>query len=196
MNEIISTSTAGIKEVKDVQRRPPLIRRDEVESPTLPLPPPRDRATVEAFLSWVAGVPRESAFKVREAIAAFQNKGAVAAVLNEHLFHFPCLDTTRHLLLLSAIGEVADLSSIDVLYKFVLLSDNQIFHQKVAEGKTCTFSTIGMLQANGSRGTGVTARTAVQQQRQRLHRSPSAANTKHAVVFASTCVSAAVTGVC
>lgn len=129
---------------------PPARRGEQVQSPTLPLPPPRDAATTEAFLTWVATRPRDHAKDVREAIAAIRERSAVAAVLNEQLLRLPCADVGRHLLLLSTIGELRDPSSLAALERFAWLPDEQIFAAPPTTERTCSFTTGGMLQARAA----------------------------------------------
>jgi hypothetical protein len=125
-------------------------RAEQAQSPTLPLPPPRDAATTDAFLSWVANMPRERTLEVREAISAMTDKSAVAEVLNEQLFNLPCADVGRHLLLLSTIGELREAASIAALERFTWLRDERIFDTPSPAQAACTFSSSGMLQARAA----------------------------------------------
>jgi hypothetical protein len=130
---------------------PPFRRSDEVQVPTLPLPPPKDPASVENFLQWVAGVPRGNVDEVRKAISEISERSAASAALHEQLFSLPCTDVGRHLLLLSTIGELREPSSIEALERFAWLDDEHIFHagQNAAHGP-CDFPASGMLQARAA----------------------------------------------
>jgi len=88
-----------MKTQKRLDRLPFVRRAEQVQSPTLPLPPPRDAVTVEAFLSWIASTPKGRVEEIRKVISAMTEKPAVAAALNEQLLCLPCLDVSRHLLL-------------------------------------------------------------------------------------------------
>lgn len=126
---------------------PPVRRAEQVQSPTLPLPPPRDRATTDDFLAWIGQMPRERVGEVREAIAALEDKSAVAEVLNGQLLDLPCTDASRHLLLMSTLGELSHESSAAALERFTWLSNEQIYHTRSVPNESCDFSTSGMLQS-------------------------------------------------
>lgn len=132
------------------QPPPPGRRGQEVQSPTLPLPPPRDAATTEAFLTWIATRPGDRAADVREAIAAIREKAAVAAVLHGELLRLPCADVGRHLLLLATIGELRDRSSAAVLERFAWLRDEQVIRHPEPTTRRCSFAAGGMLQARAA----------------------------------------------
>lgn len=126
---------------------PAFRRAEQVQSPTLPLPPPRDKATTDEFLTWIGEMPRERVGEVREAIAALEDKSAAAEVLNSQLLDLPCADASRHLLLLSTIGELAHESSAAALERFTWLSDERVYNTLSIPGESCDFSTSGMLQS-------------------------------------------------
>lgn len=126
---------------------PPTRRAEQVQSPTLPLPPPRDKATTDDFLMWIGQMPRERVSEVREAIAALEDKSAVAEVLNGQLLDLPCTDASRHLLLMSTIGELGQDSSAAALERFTWLSDEAIHHTQSNPTRSCDFTTTGLLQS-------------------------------------------------
>ena len=129
----------------------PFARRfEQIQSPTLPLPPPRDAKTTEAFLSWIANMPRDRTHEVRDAIAAITEKSLVSATLSEQLLKLPCMDAGRHLLLLSTIGELREQSSTPFLERFTWLSDNEISNEEQSLSRDCSFSASGMLQARAA----------------------------------------------
>jgi hypothetical protein len=88
--------------------------------------------------------------EIREAISAISEKSAVAAVLDEQLLKLPCLDTSRHLLLLSTIGELGQESSIAVLERFTWLRDEEVLPSAHIATAECDFSATGMLQARAA----------------------------------------------
>ena len=126
---------------------PPIRRAEQVQSPTLPLPPPRDKATTDDFLTWIGTMPRERVGEVREAIAAIEDKSAVAEVLNGQMLDLPCADSSRHLLLMSTIGELGQESSAAALERFTWLSDEAIHQSTANPAESCDFTTSGLLQS-------------------------------------------------
>ncbi len=74
-----------------------------VESPTLPLPPPRDRAELDRLLHAVASTPSGERHLIIDTVAAFSEPGVVAQLLHEDLLDLPCRDGGRHLMLLLAV---------------------------------------------------------------------------------------------
>lgn len=101
----------------------------EVESPTLPLPPPRDRAELEALLRGIAAISHDERQLIMETIDAFpgDTRASVAQLLHEALFDLPTSDASRTGLILSVLGQLAEPSSIDALERFVWLTDEELF---------------------------------------------------------------------
>jgi hypothetical protein len=99
---------------------------EEVESPTLPLPPPRDRDELESFLRAVAFTPTGQRDVIRGTIADFEDRAGAARLLHEALFELPVGDNARHLVILSVLGELAHDSSVEPLEAFVWLTDDQV----------------------------------------------------------------------
>lgn len=98
----------------------------EVESPTLPLPPPRDRDELERLLLAVVCTPSGDRQLIIDTLAAFDERDVVADLLHEALFELPVRDVGRHLTVLSLIGELRHDSSVEILERFVWLSDNEV----------------------------------------------------------------------
>jgi hypothetical protein len=101
----------------------------ELDSPTLPLPPPKalKADTVDAFLDWVAAVPHTQRQTIREAVALARGDDAVHDALIEELFNLPAADFGRHLMLLSVIGELGRPDSAQHLIRFLSLPGSQVF---------------------------------------------------------------------
>lgn len=97
-----------------------------VASPTLPLPPPRDREELERFLVAVAMTPDGDRSLIRETIAGLGHRDEVAGVLHDALLDLPCRDESRHLILLSVTGELRHDTSLEALERFVWLSDQEV----------------------------------------------------------------------
>ncbi len=97
-----------------------------VESPTLPLPPPRDRTELDRLLHAVASTPSGERQLIIDTVAAFPEPGVVAQLLHEDLLDLPCRDLGRHLMLLAVVGQLRHESSVEVLERFVWLRDSQI----------------------------------------------------------------------
>jgi hypothetical protein len=74
----------------------------------------------------------------------------IAAVLNDQLFRLPCTDASRHLLLVSTVGELRHPSSIDALERFTWSSDEELFDKAPRENGTCSFSNSGLLQSRAA----------------------------------------------
>ena len=96
------------------------------ESPTLPLPPPRDQPELERLLQAVASTPSGERQLIVDTLAAFTDRDAVAQLLHENLRTLPCLDVSRHLTLLAVIGQLRHEASSAALEHFVWLPDTQI----------------------------------------------------------------------
>lgn len=129
----------------------------EVESPTLPLPPPRDAAELERLLDAVASTPSGERQQIVDTLAAFTDGGAVADLLHDALFELPASDLGRHLMLLAVIGELRHESSIPVLERFVWLSDEAVLRADSHSGPasessevSSEFLTGGALQARAA----------------------------------------------
>jgi hypothetical protein len=101
----------------------------ELDSPTLPLPPPKAlRAdTIDEFLTWVAAVPHTQRQTIRDAVALARGDDAVHNALIERLFKLPASDYGRHLMLLSVIGELSRPDSAQHLVRFLSLTSREVF---------------------------------------------------------------------
>ena len=128
---------------------PPAIRIAEVVVPTLPLPPPEDPLLLDAFLDWVASVPRDARDTVRDAIAGLRDHAGVLDVLTRAALELPVVDTGRHLMLLAVLGELRAPASADTLERLVWLSDEDVFGAQAARGP-CDFSPAGGLQSRAA----------------------------------------------
>lgn len=127
----------------------------EVESPTLPLPPPRDRDELEHFIRAVAMTPAAERGLVVDTIAGLEERDSIAELLHDALFELPVTDIGRHGVILSIIGELEHASSAEVLERFVWLDDGQVFpaethHGKPLPGSACHFESSGLLQARAA----------------------------------------------
>ena len=130
---------------------PPSFRANEVMSPTLPLPPPRDPGQLDVFLEWIASIPRNGRGEIREAIAQLRDREVVATLLHEALMSLPVGDPGRHLLVLAVLGELRAPSSIEVLERFVWLHDLEVYGEvQLAQLAPCDFSPSGALQARAA----------------------------------------------
>ena len=129
----------------------------EVESPTLPLPPPRDRDELDRLLHAVASTPSGDRQLIVDTVAAFSDRDAVAELLHEAVLDLPVRDVGRHLILLALVGELRHESSPAVLESFVWLPDEDILPrdshidpQPEEGGSACHFVTGGALQARAA----------------------------------------------
>ena len=128
---------------------------EPVESPTLPLPPPRDRDELDRLLWAVATTSTAERGLVIETIAAFDDRSRVADLFHATLFELPTADVSRTGLLLSLIGELRHESSGDPLEQFVWLSDDAVLPaveptDDGPDGESCMFPYGGMLQARAA----------------------------------------------
>ena len=99
-----------------------------LESPTLPLPPPKSVEDLDRMLLAIATTPSENRRVVIDYLDGLEDREAVAELLHRELFDLPSPDTSRTGLVLSVIGQLAVPSSADVLEKFVWMEDDQL-HQ-------------------------------------------------------------------
>jgi hypothetical protein len=145
--------------------RPQLLLREpdaelkpgEVEVPTLPLPPPRDRDELDTFLLAVACTPTGQADLIYETIAGFDDPGAVADLVHQAMFELPSRDVGRHLTMLSLVGSLRHESSTEPLERFVWLEDSQVYdteHVDRYDGEEGSADSIfpasGLLQARAA----------------------------------------------
>jgi hypothetical protein len=98
------------------------------ESPTLPLPPPKQLTadTIDEFIQWVAAVPLSEAQRIRDAVAGARGDDAAHSALIRRLFTLPVADFGAHQLLLSILGELRRPDTADHLIRFVNLPGDQI----------------------------------------------------------------------
>ncbi|HEX8054964.1 MAG TPA: hypothetical protein VF517_18420 [Thermoleophilaceae bacterium] len=124
----------------------------KTESPTLPLPPPRDREALSALIEAVASTPNGRRDDVRRMIGEWGERSAVADVLHQELHSLPTSDVGRHGLLLSIIGELAEPSSVDALERFLWMSKQEIYgpSPEPADGDGCGFEPVGILEARAA----------------------------------------------
>ncbi|MET3921623.1 hypothetical protein [Arthrobacter sp. UYEF20] len=127
MNAMTADDAAGLHLPPLQLREPGLeLKPEEVESPTLPLPPPRDREELDRFLNAVAFTPTGQRGLIKETIAGFDGRSSVADLLHQALFELPVQDTVRHLMILAVIGELGHESSRGPLERFVWLDDGEV----------------------------------------------------------------------
>jgi hypothetical protein len=98
------------------------------ESPTLPLPPPKELTadTIDEFVQWVAAVPNSDPQRIRDAVAKARGNDAVHLALIGRLFSLPVVDFGVHQLLLSILGELRRPDSAEHLIRFVNLPGDQV----------------------------------------------------------------------
>ena len=127
---------------------------EEVESPTLPLPPPKERGELEALLLAVATTPTSDRQLIVDTVDAFDNRERVASLLNDALLELPVHDVGRHLIVLSLTGQLRHPSSVDPLERFVWLDDARLLppdsHAGTPSGLACHFEPFGALQARAA----------------------------------------------
>lgn len=99
---------------------------DEVQSPTLPLPPPKSREELDDVLAAIAGTPSDRRDSVIEWIAGLADRATVAELLHRELLDLPTADASRTGLILSVIGELAHPSSAEALERFAWLDDSEV----------------------------------------------------------------------
>ncbi len=142
-----------MRDVDLLEIAPPPRRGEWAQSPTLPLPPPRNRGELDRFLEALSTVAVQDVEAIRTMFAGFGDREALAAVMHEALGERPCGDIGRFMLLLSAVGELADPSSFVALHDLVWAEDAELLlpdpHENEAstESSCCMFSASGMIQA-------------------------------------------------
>ncbi|KRC63020.1 hypothetical protein ASE14_04320 [Agromyces sp. Root81] len=112
--------------------------------------PPLTPETLDDFVVWAAGVPVGDIDAVRRSIADVQDS-AIAESLGEELWKLPVEDVSRHMVLLSIIGELRDPALEDALEAFVW--HERLVDEKVDdEPEACTFEArpAEMLQARAA----------------------------------------------
>jgi hypothetical protein len=134
---------------------PPIRRLDQVQSPTLPLPPPRDEADLDRFLEAVASVPVAEVEGIRAMFAAFAGRDGLAALFHKGLLERPCGDVGRFMMLLSAIGQLGHPASLDHLHRLIWAEDADLLidaPEKPAhrESACCMFPAGGLIQARAA----------------------------------------------
>ena len=74
---------------------------------------------IDEFLAWVAAAPASERETVRRQIAAASESDRVVDRLTERLMRFPVTDRTRHLVILSTLGEMRPPRAINALKQFI-----------------------------------------------------------------------------
>lgn len=128
---------------------PPPRRGEWAQSPTLPLPPPRDRRELDSFLEALSTVAIQDAEEIRTMFASFDDRETLAAVFHEVLAERPCGDISRFMLLLSAVGELADSSSIEPLYNLTWAEDSDLLVADPTEDEMGSESSCSMFPGSG-----------------------------------------------
>ena len=147
------TSDEPDLELPPLQLREPggALKPEEVESPTLPLPPPRDRDELDRFLRAVAFTPTGQRDLILQTIADFDDRAEVARLLHEALFELPVADNARHLMILSVVGALGHESSVQPLEAFVWLPDDRLFGGPIdGPGAASEWHPGGLLQARAA----------------------------------------------
>lgn len=75
--------------------------------------------TLDAFITWAAGMPVGNVDLIRESIAAARGDDAVFERLVAELADLPVRDVGRHRVLLSTIGELRDARAVEPLSRFI-----------------------------------------------------------------------------
>lgn len=141
-----------MRDVDLLEIAPPPRRGEWAQSPTLPLPPPRDRRELDRFLEALSTVAVQDVEAIRAMFAGFGDREALAAVFHEALGDRPCGDVGRFMLL-SAVGELADPSSLGPLHDLVWAEDADLLvpdpyrEEAGAKSSYCMFPASGMIQA-------------------------------------------------
>lgn len=142
-----------IRDVPGREAAPPPRRGEWVLSPTLPLPPPRDRVELESFLESLAQVPVDQVESIKSMFAGFEDTAAIAHVFHQSLSERPCGDIGRFMLLLSAIGQLAHPSSLKPLLDVVWAEDAALAGYgsdggaAAKEPALCVFPSSGLVQS-------------------------------------------------
>jgi hypothetical protein len=145
-----------VREVDLLVVAPPPRRGEWAQSPTLPLPPPRDRGELDRFLETLSTVAVQDVEAIRAMFAGFGDRATLAAVFHEALGDRPCGDVGRFMLLLSAVGELAEPSSLGPLHDLIWAGDADLLRPDPleahpgAESAACMFPESGMIQARAA----------------------------------------------
>lgn len=135
------------------QVSPPSRRHEWVESPTLPLPPPRDRQDLDRFLDDLGAVPVGDLEGVRRMFAELPDRERVVAVVAAALSERPCGDVGRFMMLLSCAGELADQALLEPLHQIVWAADDELVApqpQAPAGQAGCMFPHSGLIQSRAA----------------------------------------------
>lgn len=121
------------------------------DGPTAMPDPPSDPASLERLLEWIAATPDDRLDDMRHALESIESTASLLDLLHEAVFDLPVTDAGRHLGVLSVLGQLEDPSSIEVLDKFVWLSDADVLGAQSSASKgPCDFVPSGMLQARAA----------------------------------------------
>ena len=99
--------------------------------PPVPLTPEK----VDEFLRWVATVPVSQKETIRQQIAAAAADSRVVEALTDRLLKFPVTDYTRHLMILSTLGELRSPRAIGPLKQFIWY-DKDMFAESASGAST------------------------------------------------------------
>lgn len=91
----------------------------DVQSPTLPLPPPKTADEMHDYIVAVANAPDSDRPRIREMVAAVEDRSGMAALLHEQLYVDHGGDVGYQYIALSLIGSLEHESSIEVLEDFI-----------------------------------------------------------------------------
>lgn len=145
-----------MRDVALLEVNPPPRRGEWAQSPTLPLPPPRDRGELDHFLQTLSTVAVDDAEAIRAMFADVRDREELAAVFHEALGDRPCGDVSRFMLLLSSVGELACASSLAPLEEVVWTADADLLVPGPSgeggerESARCEFPASGMIQARAA----------------------------------------------
>lgn len=146
-----------MREVDQLEFSPPPRRPGgKAESPTLPLPPPRDAAELDGFLESLSAVTVGDTESIRAMFAGFAGRQELAQVFHHALAARPCGDVGRFMLLLSCTGELADPSSLELLHDLAWTRDEELLptehahHKPDSDAYRSMFSASGMIQARAA----------------------------------------------
>ncbi|HZD67979.1 MAG TPA: hypothetical protein VFA45_03365 [Actinomycetes bacterium] len=105
--------------------------------------PPLDGDNLDAFIDWAAAVPVAATDAIRERVAAAREDSAVLEGLLKRLWDLPAIDVSRHMVLLSIIGELRNPSVVSPLNRFVWFEDQMTLSRPPGEHRWCTFEENG-----------------------------------------------------
>jgi hypothetical protein len=90
-----------------------------IPQPKPPKPVSLTVQTIDAFLGWAQTVPVSQTHVITQQIAPAAGNDQIVDALAEQLLKFPVTDISRHLILLSTLGEMRNARAIQPLIRFI-----------------------------------------------------------------------------